>query len=341
MNTIIKTFQKKNVGTIPIWLMRQAGRYLPEYMSIRKNFTSFLDLCYNIDKATEITLQPIERFNFDAAIVFSDILVLPDSLGWEVSFQEGTGPSLRQFKTKEDLKLLQKSTDPRKIGQVYEIISKVRAALLPKTCLIGFVGGAWTVVSYMLEGKGKHDFLISKKFIYENERLANELIDFIADKTAIHLFNQARAGSNMLQIFESHAGSLSAAEYNKYVIAPTKKIVSYVKKQFPNVPIIGFPRGSGLLYEKYIEETGIDGIGVDQFVPVSAMKKWQEKILVQGNLDPVTLLTEEKVIATKVDEIILNLGSENFIFNLGHGVLPNTPVKNIEFLVEYVRQAKR
>ncbi len=336
MNQILQTFKKNNNYT-PIWLMRQAGRYLPEYQKIRKTVSGFLNLCYDVNKAVEVTLQPIRRYNFDAAIVFSDILVLPDALGWDVKFEENIGPILRKFQSKEDFKYL-KENSSEKLNVVYEIINKIKANLPTNTVLIGFAGSPWTVMTYMLEGKGKQSFETTKRFIYENNNLAQELLDFITEKTIIHLIGQVRAGADLVQLFDSWAGILEETEYDQFVIQPTKKIVIALKKQFPYLPIIGFPRGSGLLYEKYINNTGVDVIGVDQFVPVSSMKLWSEKIIVQGNLDPFILLTNQEIIEEKVSKIILNFKRKNFIFNLGHGILPNTPVENVEFLVNYVRK---
>lgn len=320
----------------PIWFMRQAGRYMPEYALIRKKMKNFLDLCYNKDNVVEVTLQPIKRFDLDFAIIFSDILVLPDSMGWDVRFEEGIGPVLEQFKSHKDFLKLQSNCD--KLNIVYEAISKTKDKL-PKTVpLIGFAGSPWTVVSYLLEGRGKHQFVHSKKFIYQNRNLTEELIDLISEKTAIHLINQIKAGADIVQLFDSWSGVLSGTEYERFVIEPTVKIISTVKKVFPDIPVIGFPKGSGFLYEKYINETGIDCVGIDQYVPIDLMKKWQSKLVVQGNLDPVLLLTDKKIIASKVDSILNNISRDNFIFNLGHGILPETPVENVEFLVNYVRK---
>lgn len=330
---------KKNNSLTPIWLMRQAGRYLPEYKEIRKTISSFLDLCYNVDKAVEVTLQPIQRFGFDAAIVFSDILVLLDALGWDVRFEENVGPILRQFESKEDFKYFQDS-DNGKLNKVYEIIRRVKAKLPVDTSLIGFAGSPWTVMTYMLEGRGKQSFEKSKKFIYEHNELAQDLLNFITNHTINHLIGQVNAGADLVQLFDSWAGVLEEAEYDQFVIQPTKKIVLALKEKFPLLPIIGFPKGSSFLYEKYISDTGVTIIGVDQFVPINVMKSWSKKIVVQGNLDPFVLLTNKEIIRKKVDKIISNFKEGNFIFNLGHGVLPNTPVENVEFLVNYVREFK-
>lgn len=338
MNKIVQVLNNTNPIT-PIWFMRQAGRYLPEYQQIRKSAASFLDLCYNAEKATEITLQPIKRFDLDAAIIFSDILVLPHALGWNIKFEENIGPILQQFGSEEDFKYLKESAD-KKLDAVYQAISKTKASLPKATALIGFAGSPWTVASYMLEGRGKQDFSVSKKFLYQNNQLSSKLINFITEQTILHLVNQVIAGCDILQLFDSWAGIVSENEYEQFVIQPTKKIVSAIKQQFPQLPIIGFPRGSGFLYERYIQETGVDIIGVDQFVPVDTMQKWQTKITVQGNLDPVALLTNKNIIAQKAHNILTKLAGKNFIFNLGHGMLPSTPIENVEFLINYVREFK-
>ncbi|HJK86401.1 MAG TPA: uroporphyrinogen decarboxylase [Candidatus Megaira endosymbiont of Nemacystus decipiens] len=322
---------------IPIWLMRQAGRHLSEYRKVRTETDGFLDLCYNPSKACEVTMQPVERYNMDAAIIFSDILVLPDCLNWDVSFKKGTGPLLKQFKSEEDLKTLKKPTS-LKILKVYEAIEKVKKRLHKNKALIGFAGAPWTVATYMIEGKGKQDFVSSKCFIYNKRNLFSELISLLTERTIDHLSNQILAGANMVQLFDSWAGVISSNDYDDFVITPTKKIVKKIKAKFPDVKFAGFPRGSGFNYERYIEKTNIDIIGVDQFVPLEKMKKWKEHLIVQGNLDPVLLLSENKnTIKEEVDKIINCLGGGNFILNLGHGVLPQTPVENVKFLVDYVK----
>ncbi|MFY9589240.1 uroporphyrinogen decarboxylase [Rickettsia endosymbiont of Halotydeus destructor] len=338
MNQIYELLKNNNTK-IPIWLMRQAGRYLPEYMKVRKTVGNFLELCYDVDRATEVTLQPIKRYGFDAAIIFSDILVLPHALGWDVRFEENIGPILKQFKSREDFKYLE--NDPsKKLAPVYQIVKKVKSQLPKGTSLIGFAGSPWTVMSYILEGKGKQDFKTSKKFIYENKQLAKELLDVITKKTADHLINQAKAGADILKLFDSWSGVLSSEEYIDFVVQPTKKIISEIKKYFPNIPIIGFPKGSGWLYEKYIAETGIDIIACDQYVPLEIMKSWSDKITVQGNLDPIVLLTNKEIIKEKLDKILSNFKGKNFIFNLGHGIMPETPPENVEFLVNYIRELR-
>jgi uroporphyrinogen decarboxylase len=339
MTVLQDTFKRKN-NNIPIWFMRQAGRYLPEYMEIRKDSSDFLELCYDSEKAKKVTLQPIDRFDFDAAIIFSDILVLPHALGWKVAFKKGEGPILQKFETDKDLLYINNDFD-KKINCIYDTVNKVRLSLDKNKSLIGFAGSPWTVASYMLEGKGKQDFSVSKNFLYNNKKLALQLIDIITEKTIEYLLGQINAGVDIIQLFDSWAGVLSGEEYEDFVIKPTKKIVSLVKHKYPSLPIIGFPRGSGYLYQEYIDQTDIDAIGVDQFVPINTMKKWQENIIVQGNFDPVLLLGKKEIIEKKANDILTCLDSKNFIFNLGHGILPNTPVENVQFLVNYVRNYQK
>jgi len=339
MTVLQNTFKRKN-NNIPIWFMRQAGRYLPEYMEIRKESSDFLELCYDSEKAKKVTLQPIDRFDFDAAIIFSDILVLPHALGWKVAFKKGEGPILQKFETDKDLLYINNDFD-KKINCIYDTVNKVRLSLDKNKSLIGFAGSPWTVASYMLEGKGKQDFSVSKNFLYNNKKLALQLIDIITEKTIEYLLGQINAGVDIIQLFDSWAGVLSGEEYEDFVIKPTKKIVSLVKRKYPSLPIIGFPRGSGYLYQEYIDQTDIDAIGVDQFVPINTMKKWQENIIVQGNFDPVLLLGKKEIIEKKANDILTCLDSKNFIFNLGHGILPNTPIENVQFLVNYVRNYQK
>jgi len=323
--------------TPPIWIMRQAGRYLPEYRAIRETLGGFLDLCYNPKFAAEVTLQPIKRFDFDAAIIFSDILIIPHSLGLDVRFEQGEGPRVERILDAKDLVKLKVNPGDEKLQRVYEAISLVKASLPTDKTLIGFVGSPWTVATYILEGRGKHDFAFSRKIAYQNPDFLSDLIKIITQQTVSHIVGQVKAGAEVIQLFDSWSGVLPESEYRKFVIEPTIEIVREIKKLHPNVPLIGFPRGSGFLYESYIDETMVDGIGIDQNVPLKTMTSFQKKVVVQGNLDPVVLLTNKDVIGKKVDEIMGSVSKENFIFNLGHGILPETPIENVEFLVEYIR----
>jgi uroporphyrinogen decarboxylase len=320
---------------VPIWCLRQAGRYMPEYLKIRNSASNFIDLCYDHKKVIDITMQPIEAYDLDAAIIFSDILILPHALGWKVSFEKGEGPILEVFEKLDDFKKLSSKFLPQ-ITNIYKAISEVRSRLDKSKSLIGFVGSPWTVISYMLEGRGKQDYTKSKYQIYVNHGLIERLSDFITEMTILHLKNQIDAGADVVMLFDSWSNILSNKEYQDFVIRPTKKIVDEIKK-YKEVPIIGFPRGSGYYYDQYIEHTGIDIVSVDQFVPIEMMAKWQKNIIVQGNLDPVILTTNEEIISQKVDDIFSKVDKRNFIFNLGHGILQTTPPANVKFLVDYVR----
>lgn len=336
MTKVINTIQGKGIE-IPIWFLRQAGRYLPEYMEVRREAGDFLALCYDSEKSAKVTMQPIDRFDMDAAIVFADILLLPDVLGWDVTFKKGEGPCLRKLKSEKDLTTLDRNFDS-KIQNVYDTVSKVRAKLNKDKSLIGFAGSPWTVASYMIEGRGKHDFSVSKNFVYNNKETTKKLIEILSFKTIEYLSSQILAGADVIMLFDSWSGVLSGEEYENLVIQPTRLITKILKSKYPHIPIIGFPRASGYNYDKYIHNTGIDVVSVDQFVPPEIMAKWQEKIVVQGNFDPVALLGSEELIKDKVDSIFAKIKNKNFIFNLGHGILPNTNPENVEFLVNYVRQ---
>lgn len=322
-----------------IWLMRQAGRYLPEYRAIRANFSNFLDLCYDLQAATEVTLQPIRRFDFDYAILFSDILVLPHLLGWGVKFAQGEGPLLRKFTSSQDMDYLKNQNFSENSAKVYEIISNIRAKLSSDKPLIGFVGSPWTVATYMIEGKGKQDFLLCKNMLKNNRKLLLELIDFLTEQTILHLSNQINAGANIVKLFDSWAGVLEGIDYIDMVVLPTQKIVKALKTNFPSIPIIGFPKGSGDNYEIYLQSVEVDVLAVDQFISVEKMAEWKKQVVLQGNLDPLLLLTQDKQeLADAIDNILGSVGGNNFIFNLGHGIVPQTPIDNVEFLVNHVRK---
>ncbi|KAF8818349.1 uroporphyrinogen decarboxylase [Rickettsia endosymbiont of Cardiosporidium cionae] len=336
--SILKILKKKD--NIPIWFMRQAGRYLPEYNEIRLKNPNFIKLCLTPKLASQITIQPLTRFSLDIAIIFSDILILPYLLGWQVEFEKTHGPKLRIFESEQDLISINKDFSDE-INNLYEAITLTKSLLNKEQSIIGFAGAPWTIMTYMIEGKSKTDFIKSKKFILNNPDLSHKLVELLTEKTIDYLLGQVKAGADLLQIFDSWAGILSISEYKKFVIEPTNKIISNIKNIYPNIPIIGFPRGSGFLYENYINSIkNLDCISVDQFITTEKIKQWQQNIVVQGNLDPVVLLTNKDIIENKTKDILSNVNLENFIFNLGHGVIKSTPVENIEFLVNYVKEYK-
>lgn len=342
MKLIIEALRGNVTKQTPIWLMRQAGRYLPEYLQVREKAGSFLNLCYNPELASEVTLQPIKRFGFDAAIIFSDILVVPDILGLNVAFYEGEGPRVERIITDSDLlKLSVKNIkESEKIQRICDAISITKSKLDDKTALIGFAGSPWTVATYMIS-KTKHDFDRCREFIFKKNKLFHKIINIITMQTVEYLKSQIDSGAEIIQIFDSWAGSLPEEEYFEFVIKPNKYIVDSIREYNKEIPIIGFPKGSGILYQNYSSNVDVDAIGIDYNLPLEFAKKLQKNKVIQGNLDPVVMLCDKDLIKRKVDKIMESLSGKDFIFNLGHGIDKNTPIENVEFLVEYVRSWKR
>ena len=332
-NPILAIISQKKEIPQTIWLMRQAGRYLPEYMEIRKNIGNFLDLCYNPELAAEVTLQPMRRFDLDAAIVFSDILVVPNYLGLKLEFTINHGPELEEVKDIKQLDLANIENIP-----TYQTIKNTKKRLKENKALIGFAGAPWTVCTYIFSD-GSKDYQRIKKLAYEDSSLLNQTMEILTVATINYLSMQIKAGADIVKIFDSWAGILPEDLYIKYVINPTKKIMDELKKIHPNTPIIAFPRNSGYLYEKYLKEVNPDVIAVDQNLPFEIIKKLAEKVIIQGNLDPVILLTNKEIIKKNVDKIKKSFANQEFIFNLGHGILPNTPIENVEYLVNYVKNS--
>ena len=323
----------------PIWLMRQAGRYLPEYRELKARTSSFLDLCRTPKLAAEITLQPLRRFAFDAAIVFSDILIVPYALGQRVEFIEGEGPKLEPVRDANSVAGLNRASATKTLAPVYETIERV-VAELPKTVpLIAFCGAPWTVATYMVEGGGSKDQAAARLLAYRDETTFQRLIDLLVDISAEHLANQVKAGARVLQIFDSWAGNLPENQFERWCIAPTKRLVEQVKAIAPETPVIGFPRGAGALAERYVKESGVDAVSCDTSQPVQWIKERLQSIVpVQGNLDPLLLVAGGPQLDRRVGAILEALGSGPFIFNLGHGILPETPIEHVTRLVELVKR---
>lgn len=318
--------------------MRQAGRYLPEYRAVRSKAGSFLDLCYNSDLASEVTLQPIRRYDFDAAILFADILVVPDALGQPVRFIEGEGPRLEPITSAAELKTLKFEKTATTYGQIYETVAKVRAQLAPEKTLIGFCGAPWTVATYVVAGRGSVDQAAARRWAYHDEAGFAELIEILTNSSIEYLSGQINAGAQIVQIFDSWAGSLPDDQFAKWVVEPTARIVLELKQRHPDVPIIGFPRGAGVLAQSYIEATRVDGLGCDTATPLAYMQeRLSERVVVQGNLDPLLLLSGGEGLDRRVTEILDKLSGTRFVFNLGHGIIPDTPPQNVARLVELVR----
>ncbi|CAN7738774.1 uroporphyrinogen decarboxylase [Mesorhizobium caraganae] len=324
----------------PLWMMRQAGRYLPEYRETRKRAGSFLDLCYNPDLAVEVTLQPIERFGFDASILFSDILVVPHALGRDVRFEEGRGPLLTPINAAE-ISQLNSETFHVNLEPVYETVRRLRAKLPDETTLIGFCGAPWTVATYMIAGHGTPDQAPARLFAYREPVAFQQLLKVLADHSAAYLIRQIEAGADVVQIFDSWSGVLDDASFDLFCVAPVAEIVRQVKAVHPDVPIIGFPKGAGARYQSYRQKTGVTGLGIDWTVPLAAAKALQAGGAVQGNLDPLRLVAGGKALSDGVDAILKTLGDGPLIFNLGHGITPETPVAHVEVMVKQVRSATR
>lgn len=336
----LQPFASKAVAPPPVWLMRQAGRYLPEYRQVRTEAGSFLDLCYTPKLAAEVTLQPIRRFGFDAAILFSDILVVPDALGQSVRFAEGEGPRLDPIKSVAGLARLALSNTNDKFALVCETVQRLSEALPRETALIGFCGAPWTVATYMAEGKGSSDQAAARSWAYRDPAGFQQLIDILTETSIVYLTGQIEAGANAIQIFDSWAGSLAENEFARWVIAPTARIVSAIRERFPAVPVIGFPRGAAASLQTYIDGTNVDGVSCDTSCPLSVMQTIAKTgKAVQGNLDPLLLVTGGDALDQRVDTICETMAGLPFVFNLGHGIVPETPAENVARLVARVRKA--
>jgi uroporphyrinogen decarboxylase len=325
----------------PIWLMRQAGRYLPEYRAIRSRAGSFLDLCFDPKLAAEVTLQPVRRFGFDAAILFSDILVVPHALGQRVSFEEGEGPQLAALKEPAALDGLNREIDQAELEPVYEAIARVKQELPPAVALLGFCGAPWTLATYMIAGSGTVDQRPARLFAYEFPDAFAKLIDVLVEASASYVIRQFAAGVDAVQIFDSWAGVLPAEEFRKWCIEPCARIVDAVRKEVSGARIIGFPRGAGTELGRYLDGVAIDAVGIDWTVELMfARDHVQARRPVQGNLDPLALLVGGAALDRSIDAILEALSSGPFIFNLGHGILPETPIAHVERLIARVRAWK-
>lgn len=336
---LIKAIKGRPTTVPPIWLMRQAGRYLPEYRALRAKAGGFLDLVYNHDLAAEVTIQPVRRFGFDAAILFSDILVVPHALGVDLSFQEGEGPVLTPVRSADDIKRLSVDGLHEWLSPIYRTVATVKDALPPGVALIGFAGAPWTVATYMVEGGTSRDHAIVKSWMWSVPDGFRSLIDMLVEATVEYLIAQVEAGAEVLQLFESWAGLLPEPEFRLWCIEPAARIVAGIKDRCPAVPVIGFPRGAGLMIDAYVLETGIDAVGLDSMVPLDFAQGIQGRCAIQGNLDPLLLVAGGAAMAARVSDILSALGNGPFIFNLGHGIVPTTPIGNVEDLVAQVREA--
>tara|TARA_Y100000588_G_scaffold382277_1_gene469446 strand:- start:2222 stop:3286 length:1065 start_codon:yes stop_codon:yes gene_type:complete len=340
LKPLIRSLKGERLDTPPIWLMRQAGRYLPEYRKIRAKSSGFLDLCFDSDKATEITMQPINRFDFDAAILFSDILVVPHALGQDLSFLEGEGPILNPVRSVEDLETLSSENLHRHLAPIYQTAKNVSALLPEKTALIGFAGAPWTVAAYMVEGKGSRDYIYAKNWALGAPDQFQKLIKLLVEATSSYLIGQVDAGANVLQIFDTWSGVLPRYAFDRFCVEPTLEIIKLVKAVHPNIPIVAFPRGATAHLPDFVKTSEIDAISIDYSAdPVWAAQELQPYVTIQGNLDPVLLIAGGEELIRRTREIVSALSGGPHIFNLGHGILPETPIKHVEQLVSAVRRS--
>ncbi len=342
MKPLLQVLAGNMIKPPPVWLMRQAGRYLPEYRALRQSAGSFLEFCFTPELAVEASLQPIRRYGFDAAILFSDILVIPHALGQEVWFEEGQGPRLQAVEGPADVDRLSAEGQRERLRPVYTAVEELRRRLPSETALIGFAGAPWTVATYMLEGGSSRRFAVAKLWIEERPQELARLIDLLVDSTFDHLSAQVEAGAEVLQIFDTWAGALSAEGRRRWSLEPLSEIVRRLKSAHPQVPVILFPRAAGDVYLDFASRSGADALSLDPGVPLQwARAELQSRVAVQGNLDPRTLVAGGRRLDEEARLILEALGQGPFIFNLGHGILPQTPLEHVARLVEVVRETRK
>ena len=337
----LEVLSGRRQGVPPIWMMRQAGRYLPEYRELRAKAGNFLDMCFTPEYAAEVTLQPIRRFGFDAAIIFSDILVIPHALGRSVRFEAGEGPRLDPLDTPEKVATLAAQADFAKLEPVFEAVRRVKRELDTKTALIGFCGAPWTVATYLVTGQGTPDQAPARMLAYRHPEAFEKIIDALVANSIPYLVGQLRAGADTLQIFDTWACVLPPREFARWSIEPTRRIVEGVRRQIPDAKIIGFPRGAGALLPDYAETTAVNGVSIDSTAETSLIReRVQSRFAVQGNLDPLALVAGGAALDRAIDDVLENYADGRLIFNLGHGILPETPIAHVEQMIKRVRTCK-
>jgi len=335
---LLEVLNGRQLPVPPVWMMRQAGRYLPEYRAVREKAGGFLDLVFNPELAAEVTLQPIRRFGFDAAILFSDILVVPLALGRKVEFLVGEGPKLEPLADGDALRGLAATADEKVFTPVYETVRRVKAALDDKTALIGFCGAPWTVATYMVAGEATPDQAPARLFAYRDPENFSRLIDSLVQVSIDYLIGQLKAGAEVVQIFDTWAGVLGPEQFQRWCIEPTQRIVAGVREHIRDAKIIGFPRGADAMALPYVEMTGVDCIGLDwTFARAIARDVLQRRTAIQGNVDPLALLAGGAALDREVDDVMATLSDGPLIFNLGHGILPATPIAHVERMLARVR----
>lgn len=336
---LLDTLHGKRADQVPMWLMRQAGRYLPEYRALRSEKGGFLELVYDTEAAAEVTLQPIRRFGFDGAILFSDILIVPYAMGQNLEFLAGEGPRLSPRLVDHALESLQ--AVPERLSPIYRTVAAVKAGLGPGVTLLGFAGSPWTVATYMVNGEGSRDQHETRAMAYRDPAAFGAIIDAIADVTVEYLGGQIEAGAEAVQLFDSWAGSLSPTQFERWVIAPNARIAAVIQHRYPHVPVIGFPKGAGEKLPAYASGTGVNAVGVDETIdPEWANRMLPANMPVQGNLDPLLLLAGGEELDAGIDRVLAAFADRPHIFNLGHGIGQHTPIAHVEQLVSRVRRSK-
>jgi uroporphyrinogen decarboxylase len=322
----------------PVWMMRQAGRYLPEYRAVREKAGGFLDLCFNPEFAADVTLQPVRRFGFDAAILFSDILVIPLALGRKLWFVEGEGPRLEPLADAKAAMALREDVDQKLLSPIYETVRRVKTELDAKTTLIGFCGAPWTVATYMVAGQGTPDQAPAKNLAAQAPDAFQYIIDCLVDASVDYLERQLEAGADTVQIFDTWAGSLAAPDFERWCVQPTKRLIAKLRARRPGTKVIGFPRGAGKNIPRYVEETGVNAVSLESDIDRTfAREQIQTRVPVQGNVDPLILRAGGAALDREVDDVLKAFSERPFIFNLGHGILPDTPIAHVEQMLKRVR----
>ncbi len=335
---LLRVLGRERQAAPPVWMMRQAGRYLPEYRAVREKAGGFLDLCFNPELAAEVTLQPVRRFGFDAAILFSDILVIPLALGRKLWFVEGEGPRLEPLADAEAAKLLRQEADQKLLSPIYETVRRVKSELGPQTTLIGFCGAPWTVATYMVAGQGTPDQAPAKNLAASAPEAFQYVIDCLVDASVEYLARQLEAGADVVQIFDTWAGSLPPQDFERWCVQPTKRLIAKLRAKLPGTKVIGFPRGAGKNIPRYATETGVDAVSLESDIDRNfAREQIQSQVPVQGNVDPVILRAGGAALDREVDDVLNAFSGGPFIFNLGHGILPDTPIAHVEQMLKRVR----
>jgi uroporphyrinogen decarboxylase len=336
---LLRVLGRQRESIPPVWMMRQAGRYLPEYRAVREKAGGFLDLCFNPKLAAEVTLQPVRRFGFDAAILFSDILVIPYALGRKVWFVEGEGPRLEPLADAKVLLSVRQEVDQKLLAPIYETVRQVKSELGPKTTLIGFCGAPWTVATYMVAGQGTPAQAPAKELAKQAPEAFQYLIDCLVDASVEYLARQLEAGADVVQIFDTWAGSLPPQDFDRWCVQPTKRLIAKLRAKRPGTKVIGFPRGAGKNIPRYVDETGVDAVSLESGIDRSfAHEQIQSRVPVQGNVDPLILRAGGAALDQEVDDVLKAFAGGPFIFNLGHGILPDTPIAHVEQMLKRVRE---